>query len=93
MIGDNGKPHKGEPIRKLCGRFPRLPWERFPAYAPELNPDEGVWNPLDNALANGRPDDLDELSQALYNTLQHWRRSQPNLRWCVHQSELPPFLP
>ena len=93
VVWDNGKPHKGEPIRDLCRRFPRLHLERFPAYAPELHPDEGVWNQMDNALANGRPDDLDELSAALNKTLRHLRRSQFKLRWCVHQSELPPFLP
>jgi len=92
VIWDNGKPHKGEPIRELCRRFPRLHLERFPAYAPELNPDEGIWNQMDNALANGRPDNLDELSAALKKTLGHLRRSQSKLRWCVHQSELPPFL-
>lgn len=92
VIWDNGKPHKGEPIREFCRRFPRLRLERFPAYAPELNPDEGVWNQTDHALANGRPDNLDELSRALNQTLRHLRRAQPTLRWCVHQSELPPFL-
>jgi transposase len=91
-IWDNGKPHKGEPLRNLCRQYPRLHLERFPAYAPELNPDEGVWSQADNALANGRPDDLDELSVALHHTLRHLRRSQAKLRWCVHQSELPPLF-
>ena len=44
MIRENGKPHKGAPIRAICRRFPRLHLERFPTYAPELNPDEGVWS-------------------------------------------------
>jgi transposase len=92
VVWDNGKPHKGEPIRELCRRFRRLHLERFPAYAPELNPDEGVWDQMDNTLANGRPDNLDELSIALSKTLQQLRQSQPKLRWCVHQSNLPPFL-
>jgi len=93
VVWDNGKPHKGEPIRNLCGQYPRLHLQRFPAYAPELNPDEGVWSQADNALANGRPDQLSQLFTALTKTLCDLRQSQPNLRWCIHQSDLPPFLP
>lgn len=93
VLWDNGKPHKGEPIRELCRRFSRLRLERFPAYAPELNPDEGVWNQLDNKLANGRPDDLRKLSASLVEALLNLKDAQPKLRWCIHQSKLPPFLP
>lgn len=93
VLWDNGKPHKGEPIRALCRRFPRLRLERFPTYAPELNPDEAVWNQMDNALANSRPENLDDLSAALHKTKRRLRRSQTKLRWCVHQSALPIRLP
>jgi transposase len=92
VIWDNGKPHKGEPIRQFCRRHPRLHLERFPTYAPELNPDEGVWNQMDNTLANGRPDNLDDLAVPLNKALRGLRASQPKLRWCVHQTELPSFL-
>jgi transposase len=91
VIWDNARPHKGDPIRRLCRRVRRLHLERFPAYAPELNPDEGVWNQADNSLANGRPDHLDRLSTALTRVLRHMRKSQRHLRWCVHQSSLPLF--
>jgi transposase len=93
VVWDNGKPHKGDPIRAFCRRHRRLRLERFPAYAPELNPDEGVWNQLDNLMANGRPDNLGELATVLIGALRGLRRSQRKLRWCIHQSELPPFLP
>lgn len=92
VLWDNGRPHGGEPLRKLCRRFPRLYLERFPAYAPELNPDEGVWTLSKAALANGRPDDVDTLVAHLLPTLEHLRRSQTKLRGCVLQSDLPPFL-
>jgi len=65
VLWDNGSFHKGEPIRELCRRFPRLHIEAFPPYAPELNPDEGVWTHLKRELSNGRPDDRDELLQEL----------------------------
>jgi transposase len=91
-IWDNGKIHKGEPIREMCRRFPRLHLERFPSYAPELNPDEGVWSSTKQTLANGRPDNLDELSRHLVKTLRDLSRSQPALRACIHESDIPSFL-
>jgi len=92
VLLDNGRPHKGDLIRNLCWQFRRLHLERFPAYAPDLNPDEGVWNHLKQKLANGRPDDCDELLHELIAILDRLRESQPLLRGCIHQSELPPFL-
>ncbi len=88
VLWDNGRPHKGDLIRKLCSQFPRLHLERFPGYAPELNPDEGVWNHLKQKLANGRPDDCEELMYELIRILVKIRESQPLLRGCIHQSEL-----
>jgi len=92
VILDNGRPHSGEDIRKLCKKIPRLHLEYFPAYAPELNPDEGIWSQAKHALANGRPEKLDALSVVLTKTLLHLKNSPAKLRWCIHQSDLPPFL-
>jgi transposase len=39
----------------MCGRHRRLHLELFPSYAPELNPDDGVWKLAKEELANGRP--------------------------------------
>ena len=57
VIWDNGRCHKGDAMRALLRRCRRIHLELLPPYAPELNPDEGVWNQTRNALANGRPDD------------------------------------
>jgi len=93
VLWDNGSFHKGEPIRELCSRFARLHLERFPAYAPELNPDEGVWASLKNTLANGRPDTLEELWSHLLEAIEDLATSQRCLRGCIYESDLPPFLP
>jgi transposase len=92
VIWDNSNTHKGEPMRELCRRFHRLHLERFPAYAPELNPDEGVWDHLKDELANGCADDLAELLGDLVDALDDLKDSQPTLRSCIHRSELPRFL-
>ncbi len=92
ILWDNGRPHQGDLLRALCRRVPRLRLERFPAYAPDLNPDEGVWTLTKAALANGRPDDLDALVSHLLESLEGVRGSQATLRGCVLQSELPPLF-
>ena len=93
VIWDDLNTHRAEPIRDPCRRFPRLHLERLPAYAPELNPDEGVWHHLKDALANGRPNDLTDLIEDLLDGLYALHASQPTLRNCIHRSELPPLLP
>jgi hypothetical protein len=93
VLWDNSNTHRGEPVRRLCRRFRRLHLERFPAYAPELNPDEGIWDHLKDALANGRADDLPDLGEDLLDGLYALRSSPPTLRSCIHRSDLPPFLP
>jgi transposase len=90
---DNGNIHRGEVVQQLLSRTRRLHLVPFPPYAPELNPDEGVWNHLKRRLANGRPDSQDELMNLLAAEICRLAGSQRLLRGCIHQSELPPFLP
>ena len=54
----------------MLREHPRLRLERFPSYAPELNPDEGVWNLAKHDLANGCPKDLDDLMQNLVRSVE-----------------------
>ncbi len=44
VLLDNSSTHKGDPIQQLQRQHRRLRIEYFPSYAPELNPDEGVWS-------------------------------------------------
>jgi len=92
VIWDNGSSHKGNVIRELCANSKRILLEPLPSYAPELNPDEGVWNQAKTLLANGRPDDTDKLRDTINVTLSELKRSQSKLRWCFHQSDLPALL-
>jgi transposase len=61
LLWDGGSIHRGNAVAEVLANHPRLHVERFPAYAPELNPDELVWNHLKARLANGRPDTVEEL--------------------------------
>lgn len=93
VVWDNSRTHKGDMIRNICRRYKRLRLEPLPPYAPELNPDEGVWSQAKTALANGRPDTIDELWTSLVNVLKNIGTSQSCLRACIHRSGLPLFLP
>jgi len=92
VLLDNGPIHKGPIIDGFCAQFPRLHLEYFPAYAPELNPDEGVWAHLKGKLANGRPDDIDELENWLGQEVRALARDERILFGCINGSELPLFL-
>ena len=93
VLLDNGKTHRAESIVELLSRTSRLHLEPFPPYAPELNPDEGVWNHLKKKLANGRPDTKNELMDVLSDEICRMAASQTHLRACINQSDLPLFLP
>jgi transposase len=80
--------HKGKLVKQLCGRVPRLHLEYLPAYAPELNPDEGVWQHAKGRLANGCPVDRFELALSLITELDALRRSPKQLRSCITHSGL-----
>src|SRR5215471_16514637 len=48
VIWDGAPIHKGQPIPDFLSRgaAKRLHLERLPGYAPDLNPEEGIWNLL-----------------------------------------------
>src|SRR5262249_6871062 len=79
-------------VRTLLTRCPRLHTERFPGYAPDLNPDEFVWTHFKATLANGRPDNLAELMAALCRIAKKARKRPALLRSFITASELPAFL-
>ena len=73
--------HRGPALRAVLRAHPRLTVQRLPAYAPELNPVEGVWNfAKDKELANFVARDLDELHRAVSRCLCGVRRDQHRLR-------------
>lgn len=92
VLLDNSTIHKGELIQGLQRQHPRLHIEYFPSYAPELNPDEGVWCQAKKCLANGCSKDLEELTEDVMQAMDTIKRSQDKLRSCVKASELPSFL-
>lgn len=88
LIWDRLGIHRGQLVQALCRRVRRLRLEFLPAYAPELNPDEGVWRLTKNRLANGCPADRFALALNVIEELESVRRSPARLRSCITHSGL-----
>ncbi len=68
VIWDGSPIHRAQPIKDVLaqGAAARLRIERLPGYALDLNPDEGIWQPLKHVeLRNLCCYDLPELRHAL----------------------------
>ena len=77
--------------KKLRARYPkRLDIEWLPAYAPELNPDEQVWNRAKYTdLANFIPDDVWHLGRSVAVSLRRTKGQQSLLRSFFKHAKLP----
>jgi transposase len=89
LLWDGGQIHRHREVKALIQAHPRLSVEEFPGYAPELNPAEYVWCQTDSALANSRPEELDELTPMLVAAKRRLSRSQDLLWSCIYASDLP----
>lgn len=76
IVWDRAKIHRGEAVREFlgAGHAGRVELTSLPGYAPDLNPDEGVWNWVKGELANVSCLDLPQLREAIRRNLQRLRR-------------------
>jgi transposase len=82
VIVDGHPAHTAKLVEKFAAAVaPRLQLFRLPPYAPELNPDEWVWNDLKNTgigrMALTGPEDL---HQAVRSHLRHLQKSPAIIR-------------
>jgi transposase len=85
VIWDGASIHHGQAVKDFlaAGAAKRLHLERLPAYAPDLNPDEGVWKQLLRVeLKNRCCHDLDELRWEIGLALRRLRRKTGQLLAC-----------
>jgi transposase len=85
VIWDGSPIHKGQPIKDYLARgaAKRLHLERLPGYAPDLNPDEGIWNYLKRVeLKNRCCADLAELRVELRRAKERLRHKRHIIRSC-----------
>jgi transposase len=89
LLWDGGRIHKGPAINTICDAYPRLHLERFPGYAPELNPAEQVWNDFKGHTANSLLRNKQDIRLHLHASARRVRRSGDKLRSFVLASDLP----
>ena len=89
LLWDGAPIHKGKVFLKLQRKFPRLHLERFPAYAPELNPVEWIWKVFNDRTANSLLRDKQHIRQRLHANKRRVSRTQEKLRSFVLASDLP----
>jgi transposase len=86
IIWDGAPIHRSRTIREFLthGAAPRLHLERLPAYAPELNPGEGLWHQLKGVeLCNVCCFNLPHLRHELRAAVNRVRRKPRILKGCV----------
>lgn len=85
VIWDGAPIHHGQPVKDFLrrGAAKRLHLEQLPGYAPDLNPDEGVWQQLKLVeLKNVCCRDLGELATEVRRAKERLRHKRDVLRRC-----------
>ena len=88
VIWDGAPIHRARVVKNFLaqGGAPRIWLEQLPAYAPELNPDEGIWNLLKRVeLRNLCCDDLAELRLELRLAAARLRHKRTVIQGCITQ--------
>jgi transposase len=88
VVWDGAPIHRAKVVKSFLtnGAAARLQLVQLPPYAPDLNPDEGVWNHLKRVeLKNRCCQDLDELRWELGLAIRRLRRRPHVLAACFTQ--------
>ena len=95
VIWDGLPAHQGQPVKDFLseGGTQRIHLERLPGYAPDLNPDEGIWNYLKNVeLRNLCCHDLLELRQQVRRAIARLRHKTKIIQSFLRQAHLEPLV-
>lgn len=85
VIWDGAAIHRNQRVRQFLaeGGAPGIHLERLPAYAPDLNPTEGIWGLLkQREMRNLCCRDLEHLEQELRLAIARLRGRPPLIRAC-----------
>ena len=91
VIWDGARIHRCQAVKQFLadGGAERIWLERLPAYAPDLNPDEGIWQYLKYVeLRNVVCADLDELRYELRLAIARVRHKPDVIPGCMAQAGL-----
>lgn len=88
VVWDGSPIHRGQPVKDFLARggAKRIRLEQLPGYAPELNPDEGIWTYLKRVeLRNVCCRDLPHLRRELRLATARLRHKRHIIRACAQQ--------
>lgn len=88
VVWDGARIHRGQAVKEFLasGAAERVQLERLPGYAPELNPDEGIWNHLKYVeLKNVCCRSLSELRGELRKAKERLRHKKHVILGCIRQ--------
>ena len=91
IIWDGASIHRSNVVKRLLadGGAERIHLERLPSYAPDLNPDEGIWHWLKHVeLRNVVCSDLEELRYELRLATGRLRHKPTVIPGCIAQAGL-----
>jgi transposase len=89
VIWDGSPIHRGQPVKDFLasGGAKRIYLERLPGYAPDLNPDEGIWNYLKRVeLRNLCCADLLQLRHHLRSAAKRLRHKRRIIQGCIRHA-------
>ena len=78
--------HRDRKVVEFCRHHRRLHLEWFPAYAPELNPEEYVWTQTKRKVSNASVENRDELLDLVVDGLCDVKTSPSLLASCLAQA-------
>ena len=88
VIWDGSPIHRGAAVKDFLtsSRASRLQLEQLPGYAPDLNPDEGIWKHLKGVeLKNLCCKSLSELKVELRKAKERLRHKRDVILGCIRQ--------
>ena len=89
VVWDRWRVHRSANARLIDQQAAWLRVHWLPAYAPELDPVEYVWNHAKyHDLANWIPDDIHDLRRHLHDLFEHYRNSPAVLTAFFRRAEL-----
>jgi transposase len=92
VIWDGAAIHRCQAVKDFLahGGAQRIHLEQLPGYAPELNPQEGVWNLLKRReLKNRCAHDFEQLAAELLRAKERLRHRKSVLRQCIAHAGFP----
>lgn len=94
LVWDNLQAHKSPIVKEVLAHNPRLRLHYLPAYAPDLNPAEGVWCLVKyHRMANHTISDLQTLHAQAQRHLQNIGNDPDLLRSCFKGAGLALSIP